>query len=164
MPANNDFPVLDGIAPSWADVLVKLTANGAPVLDVRDISAINSGISVEYGEQKAGGRVMKTTSGEESCEGSMTLYREGYQKLLRALKDIAPVRGPQKLVALVHFDVQIQHTPPGATEIFEYRLKGCRLKGRTLNGAEGTDADKVEVPLHVKQIVDVIDGEEVAHL
>jgi hypothetical protein len=162
MPANNDYPVLDGIAPSWADIIVKATPNGAALIEMKDISAINSGVTVEVGEQKAGGRVMKTTTGEVSYEASITFYREGYQKFLRGLAAASDAgsRGDQSLYSLAHFNVQVQHTPPGSTEIYEYRLKGCRALGRSLNGAEGTDADTVEVTLHVKEIVDVIDGKE----
>jgi len=166
MPANSDYPVLDGVAPSWADIVVKAVPNGAALIEMKDISAINTGVTVEVGEQKAGGRVMKTTTGEVSYESSITFYREGYQKFLRGLIAASDVgkRGDQRLSSLVHFSVQVQHTPPGSTEIFEYRLKGCRALGRSLNGAEGTDADTVEVTLHVKEIVDVIDGVEVAAL
>lgn len=164
MPANNDYPILDGIAPSWADIIVKAATAGGPLLDIKDIQAISTGTSVEVGEQRAGGRVRKRTTGDVSNEASMTLYREGWQKLLRGLKDQAPLRGNTRLVGLVHFGLQVIHTPPGSVEIYEVRIKGCRLMGRNLNGSEGTDADLVEVALNPIEIVDVIDGEEVAIL
>ena len=164
MPANNDYPVYNGIAPSWADVIVRVSPDGAPLIDVKDITAINTGSKVEVGEARAGGRVMKRTTGSKSDTATMTLLREGYQKLVRGLKDLAPQRGNQRLISLVHFGIQIQHTPPGSDEVFEVRLKGCRLLGRDLNGAEGTDADTVEVELNPLEIVDVIDGEEVVLL
>jgi len=164
MPANNDYPVLDGIAPSWADIVVRVTQDGAPLIEMKDIKAINTGTKVEVGYQKAGGRVMKRTTGEASAEASWTLYRSGYLNLLRGLMPLAPVRGNQRLVSLVHFQVQVQHTPPGSVEIFEYRIKGCRLMGRALNGSEGTDADTVEVSLNPIEIADMIDGVEVVML
>ena len=168
MPANNDYPVLDGIAPSWADVIIRITPAGAPLIDMKDIAAINTGAAVEVGEQRAGGRVMRTTTGSVSYEGSLTLYRTGLVALQRGLviaaKAAGFVRGDQVLISLVNFGIQIQHTPPGSVEIYEQRLKGCRYLGRTLNSAEGTDAEQAEVPLHVKEIVDVIDGEEVVAL
>ena len=163
---NNDFPVLDGIAPSWADIKVNASPIGGSLLDIKDIQAINTGSTVEFGEQRgaSGGRVMKRTTGSVSYEASMTLYRSGYQKLLRALKDLAAQRGNQRSVSLVHFNVQVIHTPPNDVEIYEYRIKGCRIAGRNLNGAEGTDADLVEVALNPIEIADVIDGEEVVML
>ncbi len=167
MSINNEFPVLDGVAPSWADIIIKASpvADGS-LLDVKDIQAINSGSTVEFGEQRgaSGGRVIKRTTGQVSHEASMTLYRSGYQKLLRALKGLAPKRGNQRAIALVPFNIQIQHTPPNDIEIYEYRIKGCRIAGRNLNGAEGTDADLVEVALNPIEIADLIDGEEVVML
>jgi hypothetical protein len=166
MSVNNEFPVLDGIAPSWADIIVKASPVGAALIDIKDIAAINTGTTVEIGEQQgaSGGRVIKRTTGSSKAEASITLYRSGYQKLLRGLKDLAPRRGNQRLISLVHFGIQVQHTPPGDIEIYEYRIKGVRLKGRNLNSAEGTDADKVEVPLSVIEIADMIDGEEIVFL
>ena len=162
--ANNEFPVLDGIAPSWADIKVTATPTGAPLLEMKDISAVNSSRTVEVGAKKAGGRVVKRTTGEASQDASMTVYREGFQKMLRGLKSVAPLRGNTRIISVVHFDVSIQHTPPGSVEIYERRLKGCRLLGDALNSAEGTDADTVEITLNPIEIVDIIDGEEVALL
>lgn len=166
MAVNNEYPVLDGMAPSFADITVKAKPNGAALIDMVDIAAINTNTTVEVGEQRgaSGGRVLRRTTGSVSYEASITLYRSGYQKLIRALKDIATTRGNQKRVSPVAFDITVQHTPPGDVEIYEYRLKGCRLLGRTMNSAEGTDAETVEVPLSVGEIVDVIDGEEVLPL
>lgn len=165
MAVSNDFPVLDGIAPSWADITVKMMGSNITLLDMRDIAAINSSRTLEVGEQRSpSGLVIKFTTGAASHEASWTLYRSGFQKMLRRLLAAAPRRGNQALISLVHFDIEIQHTPPGDTEIYMRRLKGLRVGGDTLNGAEGTDADKVEVPLKVKQIADVIDGVEVVLL
>ena len=118
MPANNDFPILDGIAPSWADIIVKATFYEGALLEMKDIVAINSASSVEVGEQRGGGRVMRHTTGDLSDEASWTLYRTGYQALIRNLASVAPTRGAQKLISLVHFDIQVQHTPPGSVEIY----------------------------------------------
>ena len=166
MPVNNEYPSLDGVAPSWADIVIKATPIGGNLIDLIDIAAINTNTTVEVGEQRGatGGRVRKRTTGSVSYEASMTLYRTGYQTLLRNLQALAPVRGNQRLVSLVHFQIQVQHTPPGDEEIYEYVLKGCRWMGRALNGAEGTDADQVEVPLSVIEIADIVDGVEVVAL
>jgi hypothetical protein len=166
MAVNNEYPVLDGVAPSWADIQINITPSGGALIEMKDIAAITRGSTVEVGEQRgaSGGRVLKRTTGSVSYEASLTLYRSGYQKLLRGLKDSAPVRGNQKIISLVHFQVQVQHTPEGEDEIFEYRIKGCRVMGATVNDAEGTDAEQVEVPLSPIEIVDMIDGEEVVML
>jgi hypothetical protein len=168
MFANNDYPVLDGIAPSWADIILKVAAPGAPVLESKHFKSINTGRTVEVGEQRAGGRVMKRTTGSGKSEASATLYREGAQILWRVLVASAKaqgyVRGNQVIIGMVHFGLQIQHTPPGSVEIFCRRLKGCRVLTDALNGAEGTEADVVDLGLNPIEIADVIDGEEVVLL
>jgi len=163
MPVNQ-YPVIDGIAPSWADIAVKLKTTGGVLLDVYDIKALNTGTSLETGEARNGGVVYKRTMGSASQEASFTLYHEGLIKLLRGLKDAAPLRGKQRLLRVVHFNISAIWTPPGSSEIFEVRLKGCHYGGRTLNGSEGTDATEAELPLNPIQIADVVDGEEVVIL
>jgi hypothetical protein len=167
MAINNEFPILDGIAPSWADILVRATPAGAPLIDMKEIKSISTGTTVEVGEQRgaSGGRVMKRTTGSKSDEAASTLYRNGYQGLLRNLKAIAPKRtNGQRVVSLVHFGIQVQHTPPGLSDIFEYRIKGCRLLGRQIASEEGNDADTVDLTLNPLEIADMIDGEEVVFL
>lgn len=166
MALSNEYPVLNGIAPSWADIAVKITPDGGPILDTKDIAAIHTARTVEVGEQRgaSGGRVVRRTTGAVSYEMSITFYRSGYQKLIRELAKLAPSRGNQKAISLVHMGVQIQHTPQGDTEIYERRCKGCRFLADTLDGAEGTDADQIEVPFSVIEIVDMIDGEEIVLL
>ena len=167
---NNDYPILNGVAPSWADIIVRATPEGGALLDVKDIAAINTSCTVEVGEQRgaSGGRVIRRTTGSVSYEASMTLYRSGYQKLLRNLMAAAEasnlVRGNQRTIALVHFTVEIQHTPINDVEIYSRIVKGCRLLGDSFSDAEGTDAEQVEVTLNPIEIVNVIDGKEVAWL
>ena len=164
--SSNDFPVLDGICPSFADIGVTFTKTGLALIEMADIKSINTGTTVEVGEQRgaSGGRVMKRTTGNVKNEASCVLYRSGYQKLLRGLKSAAPVKRGQRLISLVHFQIKVAHTPPGEVEIFEYVIRGCRLMGRDLNSQEGTDADTVDVKLNPLEIADIIDGEEVVLL
>ncbi len=164
---NQRFPILDGIAPSWADIKFTLSANGAPLLDMGDIKSINTGLSMEIGEQRgaSGGRVMYRTTGNLKVESSATLYAKGFNKMLRMLAPLAPLRGGKvRQLRFVHFGGQLIWTPPGDTEIYEIRIKGCFYAGRAYNVAEGTDAQSVDVALNPAEIVDVIDGEECAPL
>jgi len=167
--ANNDYPILNGIVPSYADIIVRASPAGAALIEMKDIAACNRSRTVEVGVQKgaSGGRDMQRTTGVGGQEFTWTLYRTGYQQLFRALMNAAPAsarRGNQVRVSLVHFGIQVQHTPPGSVELFEYRVKGCRVIGDTMAHAEGPDADQVEVPLSVIEIADVIDGVEVVLL
>lgn len=174
-----DNPLLNGFAPSWCDIAVRVSPSGASLIEIGDIAAIDYNASLEIGEQREGGRVVNRTRGASSYEASMTLYASGWQKLLAALLAGMPVRGKQSVLSLAVFDVNIQFTPPvagglagqaiGAAAgalgvgggIFETRLKGCRIIGRNISAAEGVDAQQVEVPLSVIEIVDIIGGKEV---
>jgi hypothetical protein len=144
--------------------VITLAPDGSPLLESLDIKAINTNASVETGAQKSGGRVMKRTTGDLTTECSMTLYRSGYQKLLRGLMAVAPSRGSVRLIRFVHFNIAYQYTPQGDPEVYERRVKGCFISGTAMNGAEGTDPSEVEVPLSVVEICDVIDGVEVSLL
>ncbi len=164
MTTNQLYPALNDIEPSWADIAVTATVYDGPLLDMVDIDGINWSRTVEVGERRgaSGGRPMARTTGSVSYEASMTLFRSGYRKLLKALMSVASSRGNQKLISLVGFDVMIQHSPPGETEIYQTKIKGCRLLSDSNDNAEGTDADKVEITLSPIEIVQIIDGEEVA--
>ncbi len=157
-----DFPTLDGIAPSWADINVRVGSFGAALLNIGDISAINSGWTVEVGEQREGGRVIKRTRGSVSYEASMTLYASGYQKLLRGLiLSAVPNTKGQIPLSPIHFTVHVIWTPPESIDLLEYKLKGCRILGRKIDSYEGNDAQQIEVPLSPIEIVDVVNGVEV---
>lgn len=159
-----DFPVIDGVCPSWADIALRVSPIGGSLIEIGDVSAISGNWTVEVGEQREGGRLIKRTRGSVSYEASVTLYASGYQKLLRGLKATAALRGNQRLISLAHFNINLQWTPPGATDILERRYKGCRMIGSQQDSTEGNDAQQFVLPLSVIEIVDVIDGEEIAAL
>ncbi len=162
MPVNQSFPLLDEIAPSYADIALVIKGSATPVLKTEDIKAINTNTTIEIGKLRgaSGGRVRRRTTGSVEYDGSLTLYRSGWQALLRNLGPSMLTRGNQRVYGLVHFSLQALWTPPGSAEFYETRLKGCRMLGRTLASAEGTDPDELEVPLSIGEIVDVIDGIE----
>lgn len=163
---NQQFPTYNGIVPSWADIAVTVNVLDGAALDVFDIAGLKDGRKIEVGEQRgaSGGRVMASTTGSATNEASMTLYRSGGRKLIKALMANAPTRGNQSIIGVVFFDVVIMHTPPGETEIYERHWRGCRYLGDANDFKEGNEADKVETPLFVTSIVDMIDGKEVVLL
>lgn len=163
-----EYPALNGITPSWADVLFKAKAYDGPSLDTADYAAFKWSETAEVGEkrQAGGGIVVATTTGSVKCEASVTFYREGWRRMKAMLKAIAPLRrGNQRAISLAGFDYMIQHSPPGESEIYVVKLMGCRVIGRSHDMQEGVDPDKIEVPLHVKSIVEVEpDGTEIVLL
>ncbi len=171
MAVNNSYPVLDGIAPSWADITVKVQATGAPLLRMEQISAMSGARKVEVGSQEgaSGGREMKRTTGKVTNETSITLYRDGYEDFIEMLAAIAAntpglQRGNELLISLVHFDVQILHTPPLSQRIYERRWYGVRVLGDTLAHKEGVEADTVDIPVSTIKIADMSKGKEVVML
>ena len=167
---NQAFPSLNDIAPSWADISGTFQLLGQPgttssgaAIKTADFQAISWGDSLDVGEQRgpSGGRVMKRTVGSVSNEASATFYKAGLRTLVKEMIKVAPQRGKQRRIGLVAFNILIQHTPPGETEIFETLIKGCRIMGRKHDLKEGNDADLVEVKLNPIEIVDIVDGVEV---
>jgi hypothetical protein len=166
MAVNEDFPVFDGITPSWADVQITAKSGSGPLIGMSEIKSINTGTAVSFGEQQgtSGGRVMKRTTGSQKLTASMTMYRSGYQKFTRALIPFAKSRGNQVLLATAHFNITYLFTPFNDVEIYETRLSGCKMAGRDLNAQEGDDPNTVDVPLSVAQIADITDGKELVML
>jgi hypothetical protein len=163
---NQAYPSINDIAPSWADVAITFTVGGGDALDMLDIAALKWSRKVEVGEQRgtSGGRVMARTTGQGSQEASATLYRSGLRRLLKSLAAKAPSRGNQKVIGVVSFDILVQHSPPGETEIYTTKIKGCRYLGDSDDMKEGNEADKLEVTLNPIEIVQIIDGVEVVLL
>lgn len=163
---NQLYPVINGVDPSWADIKVTATPTGAPIIGCDDVASVDCSSSVEVGYRKgaSGGRVMGRTTGEKTDEFSWTLYRVGFDKLIRGLIALAPSRNDQRAVSHVPFGITVQHTPFGVDNIFEIRAQGARLVGMKFSMAEGVDADKVEVPVSIMVLAYFIDGQEVVLL
>jgi len=165
MAVSQDYPIYDGVAPSWADFSLFVDVPGAPLLDVKDVKAFSSSSSVEVGEQRGpGGRVKMRTTGQVKYEASMTLYASGFVKFLDGLALVAPARGNQRVLSLVHFGIIQMWTPHGSTDIFERRIKGARYMGDKVDASEGTDAQAVECPLSVLEVVTMRNGVELVAL
>lgn len=170
MTTNNEFPIVDGIVPSFADFKLSLTPYGAPLISQTMVKAVNMGRTVEVGEMigASGGRVMATTTGTVKYTYTMTLYRPGFEQLIEALAKVAKpfaLRGNEVAVSLVHFSAECIWTPPGSSRISHRRCKGLRLIGDTNNPTEGNDPDELEVTCHVKTICDVLaNGKEIVML
>jgi hypothetical protein len=140
----SEYPTLQDVAPSWADVRANFTIYGGQQIITPDIAAIKWSDKVEVGLVRGtnGGRKSKRTTGQYDCEATVTFYREGWRTFRTGLvaKNVK--------ISLVGFDIMIQHTPPGSTEIFNVKIAGCRIIGRSSDMAEGADAEKIEIPIN----------------
>jgi hypothetical protein len=165
---SQDYPIVDGHACSWADIKVEIAGasdGDSTILDIGDIAAIKWSRKLEVGVQKRGGKVRKRTRGELSQEASITLYRDGFLKLITALAAAAPQRGNQRIISVKAYNILVQHTPYGDTAIYTTKIKGCRYMGESDDMKEGSEADKLEVTLNPAEVANVLeDGTEVVLL
>jgi hypothetical protein len=145
---SDEFPTLNEVAPSWADITVSFPVYGGETVITPDIAAMKWSDKVEVGLVRGtnGGRKSKRTTGQYDCDASVTFYREGWRTFRKILA------AKDKKISLVGFDFIIQHTPPGSTEIFNVKISGCRVMGRSSDMSESSDADKIEIPLNAMLI------------
>ncbi len=146
--AEQDYPTINGFAPSWADLKVRIPLYDGPEVKTSDIAAIAWSDTVTTGKKRgtSGGRVAGSTTGEYDADGSITFYLEGWRTFRRALAS------KNKRISLVRFDVLVQHTPPGETDIHNAKMVGCRVLSRSAQEAEGADPSKREIPLEVIRV------------
>lgn len=155
------YPTINGIAPSWADIAIRLSATGGgSVVEMGGIKSIKSSRKREVGKQREGGRAIKRTTGSVDYEAELELYLDGYDQLIDALAASAPTSGNQKLLGLSTFLINQQWSVPNDSRIFERRIKGCMILGDSLDASEGTDAQTITLPLDPIEIVDVKNGIE----
>jgi hypothetical protein len=168
--ANNEFPIYNNVAPSWADLQSFVSGLDLQLFEMSDVNAVNTSSALEVGEAHQGGRVSATTTGSVANEFTMTFYQQGFDVFLERLADACRelgggyMRGDIARVGLVHFNVALLHTPPTTDRIDEVELNGIRYTGRTRNVSQGTDANMVEVTFHAKEIIDITNGKKTALL
>ena len=160
--ANQAFPLLNGVAQSWSDIGITLQLHDGPQKIDLDFADLKHESLVEVGEMYgvSGGRIMRRTTGRVKDTASMTLYVGSADTFEETLCDVAPTRGDEHLISLVYFDIIVQHTPPGATDIRKIEILGCRWIKRAEAYAEGVDPDKSEIDLSIAKIVKTINGKK----
>lgn len=146
--AQQEYPSLNGIVPSWADIKITLPIYDGQSVEETDIAAIKWSDKVDKGVMRgtSGGRKKARTTGQYDADASITFYRSGWRRFRSGLVAI------NQKISLVGFDVLIQHTPPGESNIYNVKISGCCVIGRSHDMSEGTDPEKVEIPLSVMVI------------
>lgn len=141
---SHEYPTLNEVEPSWADVKLSFPVYGGETVLTDDIAAVKWSDKVEVGKVfgSGGGRVRKRTTGQYDSDATVTFYKTGWKRFRTVLA------AKNSKISLVGFDILIQHTPPGSTEIHTVKITGCRVLGRSGDMAEGSDADKVEIAIN----------------
>lgn len=144
----SEYPTLNGVAPSWADIGVQFPIYGGNSVVTNDIAAVKWSDKVDVGTLRgtSGGKKLRRTTGQYDADATITFYKDGWRTFRDALK------AKNAKISLVGFDVVISHTPPGDSGIHTVKILGCRVVGRSSDMSEGTDADKVEIPLNVMSV------------
>ena len=129
---NQAYPSLNDIEPSWSDIAVTAAVSGGLLVGVEAIASLRWSRKVNVGVRRgaSGGRVMARTTGESEYEASGDFYRSGMRQLVKALMAVAPTRGNQVLISQVAFDIMVQHTPPGESEIYPGQDQGLPFPRR----------------------------------
>jgi hypothetical protein len=150
--AQEEYPTLQGDAPSWADIETDHIIYDGEIVSTKDYQAINWGRTVEVGELRgaSGGRVRRRTRGQVSYELTITYYKDGARRMRDGLAATATAKGlvdaqgrPQ--ISRVPFDVLCKHSVDGDPRIHKMLAQGLRWLGETGASTEGVDAETVEV-------------------
>lgn len=143
-----EFPTINEIEPSWADVSIALPLYGGPTVTTKDIAALKFSDKVDVGVKRGtnGGRKTGRTQGMLDNDASITFYLHGWKLHRNSLAMI------DRKISLVGFDIICQWTPPRSIDIISVKILGCRVVGRTWDLAEGPDAQKIEIPLNIMNI------------
>lgn len=138
------YPTLNDVEPSWADIRLSFPVYGGQTIVTDDIKSVKWSDKVDMGLTRgtSGGRKKKRTTGQYDCDATVTFYKSGWKKIRLGLA------AKNKKISLVGFDIMIQHTPPGSTEIFNVKIAGCRVAGRSSDTSEGADPDTTEIPVN----------------
>ena len=158
-----EYPILQGEAQSWANIMVRATLYDGPQIELADIAAISWENPVERGlQRRTNGQVKARTRGQSSPTAKLSFYADGAQNFIDQLITIASAKGyvdnGEALYGMVNFDIVIQHQMIGESEIRQVELLGCCLGKDMADHSEGTDADKNELELSVVSVVRVVKG------
>lgn len=159
--AREGYSSVNGIEPSWSDIKVQISVTDGSDIEDADIEGVKWSEKLTLGMRRgtSGGRKQARSSGEADFDGSLVLAKNALRQFKAKLSEAAQakgyVRGNQILIGLVEFEVVVQHTPPGETDIYTSILKGCRYIGSTHDLKPGPDIHTVEVPLDVMEVVDI---------
>ena len=146
--ADQEYPTINGVEPSYADVKFEIPLYSGPTIQTNDIAGFKFSDKVTVGLKKgtSGGRIMARTVGDLESDASIIFYLGGWRKFMRGLAAI------NKKISLVGFDVLTKFTPPGEIDLYKFKVVGGRVIGRSFDIAEGSDAQKVEIPISVMLI------------
>lgn len=158
----NDYPMIREAYVGWAEISVGIDIAEGDSISTKDFSAVDWSQKLEPGDVPgAGPNLLGRTTGMYGCDGTFTMYRAAYHKLVKSLAQKSERYGT------VVFDVTVSWSPLEADNatsdnVFTVKLIGCRIKEEQASNAPGSDAAAVVVPLSLSRVVNVVDGRELS--
>lgn len=163
-----EYPLIDGEYPSWANIVASLEIYDGPSIETRDWTKIDFSDKLEPGAIRGTGpRKRARTVGEYDADATIGLYIDAARRFMKALAAAATAKGISGIGRVV-FDVKLQYAPlststednqadgDGNSPIIEVDIIGCRIKTRSGSNASSADGSSIEFPLDVMDIK--IDG------
>ena len=133
-----DYPVVNGFAYSWASVRFRF--DGGEVVAIKDITYSHK---VDRAKLRgAGMRPLGRTRGEYEAEGSVTLFREGWDALRAKLGTGYMER---------RFSISVSYAEAGQPVVTD-ELLDCVISSVENNPSQGTDALEVSLDLDIMQL------------
>lgn len=146
--AKNDYPLINGVYHSWAEVQLVFLPYGDGIFRTADFNAVSFTEKLEPGQVKGQGIIKRgTTIGEYSAEGSFSMLLNAHIKFLEVLARIA--RTKKIPVGAVQFSMAMSWKAVPGAPIVKAALAGCRIKERGFDGSPSPDATVVETPIDV---------------
>jgi len=139
---NNETPLINGEAVSWAQITVNLL--GVPLTGITAVSYEDmQEIMNNYGK---GNYPVSRGFGKVESKASITLLAEE----ANALIDRAPIG---RLQEIPEFDIVVAYLPVGSVEApYSHTIRNCRFKGNNRKVKQGDTKVEVEYELVVSHI------------
>lgn len=134
-------PLINGVEPSWADLVVNIAGN--PVVGITKIDYSDDQVKENiYG---AGQTPVSRGYGNITSSGSITLLRSEVE----AIRDAAP---NGRLGDIAPFDIVVNHIPLNGGRIITHRLLSCEFTKDANSLSQGDVKNETEFPLIIGEI------------
>lgn len=153
-----DVPQINGQMVSWAELSLVLELHGGQSIRTKDFAAVDYSDTLEGAKVPGTGpKHVGTTVGVYNAEASITMYRAAFGVLQAALASLANGRaGLAKFDLTVSYEPLVDQSDPalgGTGQIITDVLRGCRLAGRSVSNAPGSDATQVQSALMIDELI-----------
>ena len=150
-----EYPLIQGQATSWAEVVPSLQIHGGAAFKTSDFSEFSWSDTLTPGDvQGTGPHKVARTVGMYECEGQMAMYYAKSVAFEAALAAVNPKIGLAKFDLVISWEPLDVETGSGTGQVFTVKLVACRISSRQISTAPGPDALVKTYPLSMLRIED----------